>query len=167
MVDDALDHLAQEIGQILIAKKLVLSFAESCTGGLAAATVTNIPGSSAWFDGGIVVYSNQAKQDLLHVSAETLKQYGAVSEQVAAEMASGLLKQGRADIVVSVTGIAGPDGGTQEKPVGTVCFAWAAKNSSVKTRHFLFSGNRQEIRQKSVQTSLLGIKDFLQTLPSN
>jgi len=161
MVDNELQQLAQEVGQALIAKKLMLSFAESCTGGLASATITNIPGSSAWFDGGVVTYSNQVKQDLLGVSGESLRQYGAVSEQVASEMASGLLKQGRADIVVSVTGIAGPDGGTSEKPVGTVCFAWASKNSPVKTQRSLFTGSRQEIRQQSVRTMLLGIKDLL------
>lgn len=161
MVDDALQQLAQEVGQALIAKKLVLSFAESCTGGLASAIVTEIPGSSAWFDGGVVTYSNQAKQDLLGVSGESLRQYGAVSEQVASEMASGLLKQGRADIVASVTGIAGPDGGTSEKPVGTVCFAWASKNSPIKTQRSLFTGNRQEIRQQSVRAMLLGIKHLL------
>lgn len=161
MVDHELTQLAQEIGQALSAKKLMLSFAESCTGGLASAIVTNISGSSAWFDGGVVTYSNQAKQDLLGVSAESLNQYGAVSEQVASEMASGLLKQGRADVVVSVTGIAGPDGGTPEKPVGTVCFAWAIKNSSVKTQRILFTGNRQEIRQQSVIAMLLGIKGLL------
>ena len=129
MVDHELQQLAEAIGRALVEKKHVLAFAESCTGGLASAIVTNIPGSSAWFDSGAVVYSNQAKQDLLQVSAETLKQCGAVSEQVAAEMASGLLQQGRADIAVSVTGIAGPDGGTADKPVGTVCFGWAIKES--------------------------------------
>ncbi len=139
----------------------MLAFAESCTGGLASAIVTNIPGSSAWFDGGVVVYSNQAKQDLLQVSKNTLHQYGAVSEQVAAEMAEGLLKQGRASIVVSVTGIAGPDGGTPEKPVGTVCFAWTSKDHPTKTCQLLLSGNRQEIRQKSVSAMLTGLKDFL------
>jgi nicotinamide-nucleotide amidase len=161
MVDDELQQLAQKVGQALIAKKLMLSFAESCTGGLASTVVTEIPGSSAWFDAGVVTYSNQAKQDLLQVSAESLKQYGAVSEQVASEMASGLLKQGRVDIVVSVTGIAGPDGGNPEKPVGTVCFAWAIKGSPIKTQRILFTGNRHEIRQQSVRAMLLGIKHLL------
>lgn len=160
MVNDELKQLAQTIGKNLAQRKLILSFAESCTGGLASAVITSIPGSSAWFDGGVVTYSNQAKQDLLQVRNETLVQYGAVSEQTAAEMATGLLKQGRADITVSVTGIAGPDGGSAQKPIGTVCFAWASKNSVVKTRHFLFSGNREEIRQQSVRAMLLGIKDF-------
>ena len=161
MVDHELQQLAEAIGRALIEKGLVLAFAESCTGGLASATVTNIPGSSAWFDSGTVVYSNQAKQDLLQVNKNTLYQYGAVSEQVAAEMAEGLLKQGRADIVASVTGIAGPDGGTPEKPVGTVCFAWTSKDHPTKTCQLLLSGNRQEIRQKSVSAMLTGLKDFL------
>jgi nicotinamide-nucleotide amidase len=161
MVDDELQQLAEVIGRTLVEKGHILGFAESCTGGLASATVTNIPGSSAWFDGGVVVYSNQAKQDLLQVSKNTLHQYGAVSEQVATEMAEGLLKQGRASIVASVTGIAGPDGGTPEKPVGTVCFAWASKDHATKTCQLLLSGNRQEIRQKSVSAMLTGLKDFL------
>lgn len=161
MVDHELQQLAEAIGRALIEKGLVLAFAESCTGGLASAIVTNIPGSSAWFDGGVVVYSNQAKQDLLQVSKNTLHQYGAVSEQVAAEMAEGLIKQGRASIVASVTGIAGPDGGTAEKPVGTVCFAWASKDHPTKRCQLLLSGNRQEIRRKSVSTMLSGLKDFL------
>jgi nicotinamide-nucleotide amidase len=161
MVDHKLQQLAEVIGRTLVEKGHILGFAESCTGGLASAIVTNIPGSSAWFDGGVVVYSNQAKQDLLQVSKNTLHQYGAVSEQVAAEMAEGLIKQGRASIVASVTGIAGPDGGTTEKPVGTVCFAWASKDHSTKTCQLLLSGNRQEIRQKSVSAMLTGLKDFL------
>lgn len=161
MVDHELQQLAEVIGRTLVEKGHMLGFAESCTGGLASATVTNIPGSSAWFDGGVVVYSNQAKQDLLQVNKNTLYQYGAVSEQVAAEMAEGLLKQGRADIVASVTGIAGPDGGTPEKPVGTVCFAWTSKDHPTKTCQLLLSGNRQEIRQKSVSAMLTGLKDFL------
>ncbi len=161
MVDHELQQLAEAIGRALTEKGLVLGFAESCTGGLASATVTNIPGSSAWFDSGAVVYSNQAKQDLLQVSKNTLHQYGAVSEQVATEMAEGLLKQGRASIVASVTGIAGPDGGTPEKPVGTVCFAWASTDHPTKTCQLLLSGNRQEIRQKSVSAMLTGLKDFL------
>lgn len=161
MVDHELQQLAELIGRTLVEKGHILGFAESCTGGLASAIVTNIPGSSAWFDGGVVVYSNQAKQDLLQVSKNTLHQYGAVSEQVAAEMAEGLIKQGRASIVASVTGIAGPDGGTTEKPVGTVCFAWASNDHPTKTCQLLLSGNRQEIRQKSVSTMLSGLKDFL------
>ncbi len=157
----ALSNLATEIGELLLAQNRVLCLAESCTGGLASGLITEIPGSSAWFDSGLVVYSNQAKQDLLNVSTESLHQYGAVSEQVAIEMAIGALNQGRANIAASVTGIAGPDGGTEEKPVGTVCFAWTGNGmlSSATTKHF--SGNRQEIREQSIITLLNGIKKAL------
>jgi nicotinamide-nucleotide amidase len=157
----ALIHLASEIGELLLAKNRMLCLAESCTGGLASGLITEIPGSSAWFDSGLVVYSNQAKQDLLNVSAESLRQYGAVSEQVAIEMANGALNQGRANIAASVTGIAGPDGGSKEKPVGTVCFAWAGSDiaSTTTTKHF--SGNRQDVREQSILTLLNGIKEAL------
>jgi nicotinamide-nucleotide amidase len=157
----ALIHLASEIGELLLAKNRMLCLAESCTGGLASGLITEIPGSSAWFDSGLVVYSNQAKQDLLNVSAESLRQYGAASEQVAIEMAIGALNQGRANIAASVTGIAGPDGGSKEKPVGTVCFAWAGSDiaSTTTTKHF--SGNRQDVREQSILTLLNGIKEAL------
>jgi nicotinamide-nucleotide amidase len=157
----ALSNLATEIGELLLAKNRLLCLAESCTGGLASGLITEIPGSSAWFDSGLVVYSNQAKQDLLNVSAESLRQYGAVSEEVAIEMAIGALNQGRANVAASVTGIAGPDGGTEEKPVGTVCFAWAGNGiaSTATTKHF--SGNRQNIREQSILTLLNGIKQAL------
>jgi nicotinamide-nucleotide amidase len=157
----ALSNLATEIGELLLAKNRVLCLAESCTGGLASGLITEIPGSSAWFDSGLVVYSNQAKQDLLNVSAESLHQYGAVSEEVAIEMAIGALNQGRANVAASVTGIAGPDGGSKEKPIGTVCFAWSGNGiaSTSTTKHF--SGNRQNIREQSILTLLNGIKQAL------
>ena len=139
----------------------MLCLAESCTGGLASGLITEIPGSSAWFDSGLVVYSNQAKQDLLNVSAESLRQYGAVSEQVAIEMAIGALNQGRANVAASVTGIAGPDGGTEEKPVGTVCFAWAGNGIALTATTKHFPGNRQNIREQSILTLLNGIKQAL------
>jgi nicotinamide-nucleotide amidase len=157
----ALIHLATEIGELLLAKNRMLCLAESCTGGLTSGLITEVPGSSAWFDSGLVVYSNQAKQDLLNVSAKSLREYGAVSEQVAIEMAIGALSQGRANIAASVTGIAGPDGGTKEKPVGTVCFAWALSGipPTATTKHF--SGHRKDIREQSIFTLLTGIKDLL------
>jgi nicotinamide-nucleotide amidase len=139
----------------------VLCLAESCTGGLASGLITEIPGSSAWFDSGLVVYSNQAKQDLLNVSAESLRQHGAVSEEVAIEMAIGALNQGRANVAASVTGIAGPDGGTEEKPVGTVCFAWAGNGIALTATTKHFPGNRQNIREQSILTLLNGIKQAL------
>src|SRR5450830_150007 len=124
MADDALLSLASQLGELLKAEQRMLAFAESCTGGLCRSLITEIAGSSAWFDSGYVTYSNQAKVEVLGVSTTTLKTHGAVSEQTAIEMALGCLRNGRVNIAASITGIAGPTGGTLEKPVGTVCFAW-------------------------------------------
>jgi nicotinamide-nucleotide amidase len=150
-----LANLAEELGAALKARGLMLVLAESCTGGMVAQRVTSIAGSSAWFDRGFVTYSNAAKIEMLGVSPATLEKSGAVSEEVAKEMALGCLKSGtlknsNAHIAASITGIAGPDGGTLEKPVGTVCFAWAGTNNSVSTGTKHFDGNREEIRQKAV-----------------
>jgi nicotinamide-nucleotide amidase len=161
MFSPELKALSQEVGELLLAKKYVLSLAESCTGGLISALITNTAGSSAWFDSGLVTYSNQAKQDLLKVKETTLTQYGAVSEQVAMEMAIGALQQGRANIAASVTGIAGPDGGTMAKPVGTVCFAWASETFPSKTKTYLFQGNREQIREQSIIALLTGLQGLI------
>ena len=146
--------LAQELGSLLKARNIMLTLAESCTGGMVAQTITSLPGSSAWFDCGLVTYSNQSKIALLKVLSQTLETYGAVSEAVAKEMALGCLTRIAPDntqayIAGSITGIAGPDGGSVEKPVGTVCFAWAGLNLPVKTQTKIFSGNRQQIRQQA------------------
>ena len=144
-----ISDLAIELGAALKARGFVLALAESCTGGMLAEAVTSVAGSSAWFDRGFVTYSNQSKMEMLGVSAETLEKHGAVSEEVAAEMALGSLKNSQAHIAGSVTGIAGPDGGSADKPVGTVCFAWATtyKPTIVSTQHF--TGSRQQIRQQA------------------
>ncbi len=153
-------ELAQELGNFLKARNILLRLAESCTGGMVAQTITSLPGSSAWFDCGLVTYSNQSKIALLNVLSQTLEMHGAVSEAVAKEMAQGCLtkiapNKTQAYIAASITGIAGPDGGTAEKPVGTVCFAWAGLNLSsqkdllIKTETKNFSGNRQQIRQQA------------------
>jgi len=146
--------LAQELGSLLKARNIMLTLAESCTGGMVAQTITSLPGSSAWFDCGLVTYSNQSKIALLKVLSQTLETYGAVSEAVAKEMALGCLTRIAPDntqayIAGSITGIAGPDGGSVEKPVGTVCFAWTGLNLPVKTQTKIFSGNRQQIRQQA------------------
>lgn len=141
--------LATELGAALKARGYMLALAESCTGGMVAEVITSMAGSSAWFDRGYVTYSNQAKIDMLGVSAQTLEKYGAVSEQIAAEMAFGALKHSQAHIAGSITGIAGPDGGTADKPVGTVCFAWAETNQPIITMTKIFYGNRGEIRQQA------------------
>jgi nicotinamide-nucleotide amidase len=161
MFSPELKALSLELGELLRAKKQVLTLAESCTGGLISALMTNTAGSSAWFDSGLVTYSNQAKQDLLKVKETTLSQYGAVSEQTAMEMAIGALQQGRATIAASVTGIAGPDGGTAMKPVGTVCFAWTSEDLPSISKTYQFQGNREQIREQSTIALLFGLKDLL------
>lgn len=158
-----LHNLAKQIGASLLAHEWQLGLAESCTGGLAAATITDLAGSSAWFDSSAVVYSNQAKQDLLKVPAATLAEYGAVSEPVAIAMAQGLLAQGRCQIAASVTGIAGPSGGSMEKPVGTVCFAWVHQDGRLVSTTQHFSGDRQQVREQSVRAIFEGILQLLAT----
>lgn len=157
MADDALLTLAGTLGTTLKQKGLVLALSESCTGGWAAQAVTAIPGSSSWFDRGFVTYSNAAKVEMLGVSGNTLASYGAVSEETAREMVLGALKNSKAHIAASITGIAGPDGGSTEKPVGMVCFAWAGVDLPIITSVEYFSGNRQQIREQAVVAALQGL----------
>ena len=156
----AIATLATELGATLKARGLMLALAESCTGGMVAQAVTSIAGSSVWFDRGFVSYSNQAKIDMLGVRNQTLIQFGAVSEQTAAEMAHGALKLSLAQISASITGIAGPDGGTADKPVGTVCFGFALKNS-IKTSTQCFAGSRESVRQ---QATIYAITQLLELM---
>jgi nicotinamide-nucleotide amidase len=155
-----MEALAQNIGQRLKAAQAVLVTAESCTGGWAAQVVTSVAGSSAWFDRGFVTYSNAAKQELLGVRAETLREHGAVSEQTAREMALGALGRSQATVALSVTGVAGPTGGTKDKPVGTVCFGWARGNH-VRSETRLFPGDRESVRRQSVIRALEGVLEAL------
>ena len=159
-----LTELSRKLGQTLAQHSCLLSLAESCTGGLVAAAITDIAGSSAWFDRGFVTYTNAAKQEMLAVSAITLQNHGAVSEQTAAEMATGALKYSQAHVAASITGIAGPAGGSEDKPVGMVCFAWANKDGLLTTTTKYFSGNRQSVRQQAAAFAMSGI---LQHLPQN
>ena len=159
MDDDILLDLASQLGVALKARNQMLALAESCTGGMVSQYITAIAGSSMWFDRAFITYSNQAKIDMLNVSASTLETYGAVSEQIAAEMAMGALINSQANIAVSITGIAGPDGGTKDKPVGTVCFGFAFKSrtkhvSQVIRHRQLFIGSRDKIRILSVEHAL-------------
>jgi nicotinamide-nucleotide amidase len=133
-----LEKLAERLGQRLLERGECLAAAESCTGGWLAQSVTAIAGSSAWFDRGFVTYSNAAKIDMLGVPENTLNRHGAVSEAVARAMAQGALAHSRADWTVAITGIAGPGGGSPEKPVGTVCFAWASKQGGCEAFLWLF-----------------------------
>ncbi|NOX75128.1 MAG: CinA family protein [Gammaproteobacteria bacterium] len=153
--------LSQRVGERLLQRGWMLATAESCTGGGIAAALTDIDGSSRWFERGFITYSNEAKQDMLSVRADTLKTTGAVSEAIVSEMAQGALAHSWANIAVAVSGIAGPTGGTPDKPVGTVCLAWAIKNAPphVCTEHF--SGDRATVRAQTIERALHGILDAL------
>jgi nicotinamide-nucleotide amidase len=162
-------HQAPDIARIIaeVAARLLAGgrqfvTAESCTGGWIAKACTDRPGSSHWFRGGVVVYTNELKTALLGVWPATLQEAGAVSEATAREMAVGALERLGGDVAVAVTGIAGPDGGTPDKPVGTVWFAWACRSAAgidVRTRRHCFDGNRDEIRRQAVATALRGVLD--------
>ncbi|MFB3897010.1 MAG: competence/damage-inducible protein A [bacterium] len=158
------DMLEGVIGSLLRHKKLRLAIAESCTGGLIANRITNISGSSDYFDRGLVVYSNQAKQDLLGVPKETIKNHGAVSEPTAISMVQGLLKQTKADIGISVTGIAGPTGGTPDKPVGLVYIALATANRYQHCVKYNFNGDREMIKWRTSQVALNLLRHYLLTI---
>lgn len=153
-----LEYIASE----LTARKQTVTCAESCTGGLLSAALTSIPGSSAYFDRSFITYSNKAKQQMLNVNYKTLRHYGAVSEEVVREMALGALINTASDYALSISGIAGPDGGTPEKPVGTVWFGFATKQR-IWAKQFLFTGNREEIRQQAVQYALAILEHYLKT----
>jgi nicotinamide-nucleotide amidase len=163
MADDELLKLSSVLGLALKKQGWMLSLAESCTGGMAAQYITTVAGSSAWFDASFVTYSNQAKTRMLGVSPETIAQHGAVSEQTALEMVLGALAHSQADVAAAITGIAGPDGGSADKPVGTVCFAWATNDGIQQTVTHQFSGNREMVRKESVKTVFEGLLSL--TLP--
>ena len=145
--------IANKLVKITNEKKITLSTAESCTGGLIAAAITEIPGSSSVFHRGYVTYSNLAKQQVLNVQSHELEKFGAVSKEVASQMAMGAKLTSNVDISIAVTGIAGPSGGTVEKPIGTVYIALAFKEN-IKVKDFLFKGDRTEIRMSTVRTAL-------------
>ncbi len=150
-------ELAAEVGRALADRHWRLATAESCTGGLVAGAVTDVAGSSAWFDCGFVTYSNEAKVGLLSVRPETLARSGAVSAEVVREMAAGALARSGADVAVAVSGVAGPAGGTPDKPVGLVWFAWAVRNRPVETASRRFGGDRAAVREASVREALAGL----------
>ena len=151
-----MENLAKTLGERLKARAQQLVTAESCTGGWVAQVVTAVAGSSEWFERGFVTYSNASKQEMLGVASDTLARYGAVSEETAREMALGALARSKADVAIAVTGVAGPSGGSAQKPVGTVCFAWAGRRGAhSETRHF--SGDRESVRRQSVVHALEGV----------
>ena len=163
MTDSELMQLSEQVGQALKARGASVTTAESCTGGWVAKVITDIAGSSAWFERGFVTYSNEAKAQMIGVREETLAQHGAVSEPVVVEMAIGALKAARADYAVSISGIAGPDGGSDEKPVGTVWFGVASVSGQGVTRRECFAGDREAVRRQATAYALnLLWQQFLQ-----
>ena len=163
MREEQLRQLSIAVGNGLKDRGAWVTCAESCTGGWVAKALTDIAGSSAYFDRGFVTYSNAAKHDLLGVKESTLVEYGAVSEAVVREMALGALRAANADFAVSISGVAGPDGGTTEKPVGTVWFAFAARDGQISAIKQLFFGERDGIRLQAAVFALQTLlDDFLQ-----
>ena len=152
-------QLAKQVGEELLRVGGKLAAAESCTGGWVSQEVTAVAGSSEWFDCGFITYSNAAKKRMLGVREETLEAHGAVSEAVVIEMAEGAIKESEAVFSVSLSGVAGPDGGSVEKPVGTVWIAWAACGQETVAREYCFDGDRKSVRQQAVNQALKGILD--------
>ena len=163
MNEDDVTRLARRLGVLAKRRKVDVVTAESCTGGGVSTAMTRISGSAKWFERGFVTYTNIAKMEMLGVKRDTLKQHGAVSEEVAIEMARGALQHSHAHVSVAVTGIAGPTGGSRLKPVGTVHFAWAVRGGPVQARRFRFEGDRVQVRLQSVYVALQGLVDLLRS----
>ena len=166
-MNSSITSLTQQLAQILLAKGFKIALAESCTGGLLAAQLTSLAGSSDWFERGFVTYSNQAKEESIGVPKELIERYGAVSEEVAKAMAEGVLNHSLAQVSAAITGIAGPGGGSANKPVGMVCFAWGMQvDDQIQTRSQTkqFSGDRQSIRE---QACIYAIESLLEQLTAS
>jgi nicotinamide-nucleotide amidase len=159
--EQELRDLAQQLGECMVSKGMKLASAESCTGGWLAKVITDIPGSSAWFVASVVSYSNEAKQSLLDVSADTLAEFGAVSGDTVLEMSDGLFAHTDADVAVSISGIAGPDGGSHDKPVGLVWLSWGKRDKSVFANAYNLDGDREAVRKQSVKQALENLLDLL------
>jgi nicotinamide-nucleotide amidase len=153
--------LAAKLGEALKQQGLMLATAESCTGGGVAQAITEVAGSSGWFERGFVTYSNLSKQQMLGVSLTSLNRHGAVSEAVVREMVAGALLHSAAQVALAVSGIAGPEGGTPDKPVGTVWFAWGSNAGEILAQRHQIEGNRVEVRAYSVHIALQGVLDML------
>jgi nicotinamide-nucleotide amidase len=170
MTEHALHTLAARLGEALCARGVLLATAESCTGGWVSKVVTDIPGSSSWFDCGFVVYNRNAKHCMLAVPLETIDQHGEVSEPVVRAMAEAVLAKSRAALSIAISGIAGPSGGSVDKPIGTVCFSWCladtvagmVKNTRVQTTTQHFDGDREDVRRQAVSHALQGALDLLE-----
>ena len=158
-----IEQQLRSIGALLLGRSWMLVTAESCTGGGVAQAVTSMPGSSRWFDRGFVTYSNLSKQQMLGVPAALLQEFGAVSEPVVRAMAEGALHNSAAQVSLAISGIAGPGGGSADKPVGTVWFAWAVSGGTTVSHCRWFNGDRAQIRAQAVQAALIGVLDILST----
>jgi nicotinamide-nucleotide amidase len=159
-----MNTLAAQVGTLLKSRGMMLATAESCTGGGVAQAITEVAGSSAWFERGFVTYSNLSKQQMLGVREATIRQHGAVSEMTVREMAEGALRHSTAQVALAVSGIAGPDGGTADKPVGTVWFAWGLHNGETQAQRHQLGGNRAEVRAQAVRIALQGVLNMLNQL---
>jgi nicotinamide-nucleotide amidase len=159
--EQELRNLAEQLGDCLMAKGMKLASAESCTGGWLAKIITDIPGSSAWFTGSVVSYSNEAKQSLLGVSADALAEHGAVSGDTVLGMSDGLFARTDADVAVSISGVAGPGGGSEAKPVGLVWLSWGKRDKSVLANPYQFDGDREDVRKQSIRQALDNLLDLL------
>ena len=160
-MDDALYLLATEVGQALQSRGMMLATAESCTGGWVGEALTAVPGSSGWYERGFITYSNAAKHEMLDVATATLAAFGAVSEPTVREMAAGALQHSHAQIALAVSGIAGPGGGTAEKPVGSVWFAWGLAGGALTSERRVFAGDRDTVRRQAVEAALKGVLALL------
>ena len=156
-----LERISSELGELLKLKDYTFTCAESCTGGWVGHALTSIPGSSEWFGSSFVTYTYEAKTQILGVSSQDLDSFGAVSEEIVEQMVSGALDKSGADVGVAISGIAGPDGGTDTKPVGTVCFAWKINGQDVIASAEHFSGDRNEVRYSSVERALMGTIELI------
>ena len=161
--DETLHAQAQALAECLLARGQSVVAAESCTGGWIAKVLTDIPGSSTWFECGVVAYSYEAKEALLGVQPQTLERTGAVSQETAVEMVSGALARYGASVAVAVTGVAGPGGGTPDKPVGTVWIGWKRRGGYARAQQFHFDGDREAVRRQTVAAALVGVREILTT----
>jgi nicotinamide-nucleotide amidase len=159
--NEELHQLAAELGDKLRARGWMLATAESCTGGWVGHLLTSLPGSSQWYERGFITYANAAKVEMLGVPAETLENYGAVSEETASAMAAGALRNSHAQATLAISGIAGPGGGTPQKPVGLVCYGWALQDGTVMSSTCRLDGDREEIRSRAVAAALRGLIDLV------
>jgi nicotinamide-nucleotide amidase len=161
VTDEELHQLATELGDKLRARGWMLATAESCTGGWVGQLLTALPGSSNWYERGFISYANAAKIEMLGVPAEIIDQYGAVSEETASAMAAGALAHSHAQATLAISGIAGPGGGTPQKPVGLVCYGWALEDGTVMSSTCRLDGDREEIRSRAVAAALRGLIDLI------